>query len=459
MRPSSRPKSARSLPCGAASSPAARLMSAATRQMRSSLLVASDAKIAMRAISSTVSTGRGNATRPAAPDVTRPPTAVDSPRSEGADAMDADRVIEARRLPRAPPRTRRTRPRIGLMELLEQLGRDLGALVVCETRLAAVAAPAGAPACGTRRRRGGRRRASRCSRRSSSPTSRRARAFDGDARLGRGARRSPAAGPRSACVLALFLRRAPGRLAAGRRRRRKRRARRPSRRCARRSNGSSPLVTREIALASVPMADDIAAGMVDAGGELIENADDIVEAMTRGHARRPRRQPDVGRRAHARTARHQGRHDRAQALSRPPTIGAIRRHNRAWRARGGRGTSWSAASRPRSSRARRLGRLGAAHVRLADGDRRRAGRLAARRRERAAPPRPRRPCDRQRDVVASGLAKPYAVARGALGSVFVTDAGALKRIDGARAPTTVAHAAEDIGPIALAPNGDLWFTT
>ena len=44
----------------------------------------------------------------------------------------------------------------------------------------------------------------------------------------------------------------------------------------------SPLVTREIALATVPMAGDVASGVVDAGGELIENADDIVEAMTQG---------------------------------------------------------------------------------------------------------------------------------------------------------------------------------
>ena len=34
-------------------------------------------------------------------------------------------------------------------------------------------------------------------------------------------------------------------------------------------------------------------------------------------------------------------------------------------------------------------------------------------------------------VVASGLAKPYAVARARSGAIFVTDAGTLKRIDGA----------------------------
>ena len=42
----------------------------------------------------------------------------------------------------------------------------------------------------------------------------------------------------------------------------------------------APVITREIALASVPMADDVAAGMVDAGSALLENADDIVDAIT-----------------------------------------------------------------------------------------------------------------------------------------------------------------------------------
>ena len=41
----------------------------------------------------------------------------------------------------------------------------------------------------------------------------------------------------------------------------------------------SPVVTREIALAAVP---NVAGGMVDAGGDLIEGADEIVEALTEG---------------------------------------------------------------------------------------------------------------------------------------------------------------------------------
>jgi sugar lactone lactonase YvrE len=62
-------------------------------------------------------------------------------------------------------------------------------------------------------------------------------------------------------------------------------------------------------------------------------------------------------------------------------------------------------------------------------------------------------------VVASGMAKPYAVARARSGAIYVTDAGALERIDGTRAPRVVARVTEDIGPIALAPDGDVYFTT
>jgi hypothetical protein len=44
----------------------------------------------------------------------------------------------------------------------------------------------------------------------------------------------------------------------------------------------SPVVTREIALAAVPMAGDVAGGVVDVGEDIIESADDIVEALTEG---------------------------------------------------------------------------------------------------------------------------------------------------------------------------------
>jgi hypothetical protein len=42
----------------------------------------------------------------------------------------------------------------------------------------------------------------------------------------------------------------------------------------------SPVISREIALAAVPVAGDVASGVVDAGEEIIETADDIVESLT-----------------------------------------------------------------------------------------------------------------------------------------------------------------------------------
>jgi hypothetical protein len=42
----------------------------------------------------------------------------------------------------------------------------------------------------------------------------------------------------------------------------------------------SPVVSREIALAAVPMAGDVAGGVVDAGEEILESADDLVESLT-----------------------------------------------------------------------------------------------------------------------------------------------------------------------------------
>jgi sugar lactone lactonase YvrE len=58
----------------------------------------------------------------------------------------------------------------------------------------------------------------------------------------------------------------------------------------------------------------------------------------------------------------------------------------------------------------------------------------------------------------TGLTKPYAVARSRSGTVYFTDAGTLLRLGGA-APAKVATAPEDVGPLAVAPNGDVWFTT
>lgn len=64
-----------------------------------------------------------------------------------------------------------------------------------------------------------------------------------------------------------------------------------------------------------------------------------------------------------------------------------------------------------------------------------------------------------RVTVVAALRKPYAVRRTRSGSIYVTDGHALRRIDGQRAPVKVAQAVDDIGPIALAPNGDVYFTT
>ena len=59
----------------------------------------------------------------------------------------------------------------------------------------------------------------------------------------------------------------------------------------------------------------------------------------------------------------------------------------------------------------------------------------------------------------AALTKPYAVRRAASGAVFVSDGPVLRRIDGTRAPVEIAEADGDIGPIAVAPNGDVYFTT
>jgi sugar lactone lactonase YvrE len=61
--------------------------------------------------------------------------------------------------------------------------------------------------------------------------------------------------------------------------------------------------------------------------------------------------------------------------------------------------------------------------------------------------------------LASGFGKPYAALRAPSGTIVVSDGRALKRIDAGGAPQTIATADEDIGPIAVAPNGDVFYTT
>jgi uncharacterized integral membrane protein len=72
-------------------------------------------------------------------------------------------------------------------------------------------------------------------------------------------------------LLALFLR-----ARAKRARVWKRRMRRPRERKLERF---APAITKEVALAAVPMAGDMASGVVDAGAEIIDNVDEMVDAI------------------------------------------------------------------------------------------------------------------------------------------------------------------------------------
>lgn len=62
-------------------------------------------------------------------------------------------------------------------------------------------------------------------------------------------------------------------------------------------------------------------------------------------------------------------------------------------------------------------------------------------------------------VLTTGFEKPYAAVRAASGTIYVSDGRALKRAEAGGTPQTVATADEDIGPIAIAPNGDVFYTT
>jgi sugar lactone lactonase YvrE len=59
----------------------------------------------------------------------------------------------------------------------------------------------------------------------------------------------------------------------------------------------------------------------------------------------------------------------------------------------------------------------------------------------------------------ASLERPFAVVRAPSGSVFVTSENSLRRLDPGGAPAAVAEAESDIGPLAVAPNGDVYFTT
>ncbi len=57
------------------------------------------------------------------------------------------------------------------------------------------------------------------------------------------------------------------------------------------------------------------------------------------------------------------------------------------------------------------------------------------------------------------MRRPYAVVRAPSGSVFVSSENVLQRLDAGGAPTTVAVADGDIGPVAAVANGDLYYAT
>src|SRR3954452_19543027 len=68
------------------------------------------------------------------------------------------------------------------------------------------------------------------------------------------------------------------------------------------------------------------------------------------------------------------------------------------------------------------------------------------------------PATGQVTEVAAGFAKPYAVVRTSSG-LLVSDGHSLVRLDGKGRRTTVASVNADIGPLAVASNGDVVFTT
>ena len=68
------------------------------------------------------------------------------------------------------------------------------------------------------------------------------------------------------------------------------------------------------------------------------------------------------------------------------------------------------------------------------------------------------PATGKRTVIASGLAKPYSVAAGSNGAIYLSNDTVLQRIDGAK-PTDVLDADSQIGPIAVAPDGSIAYTT
>lgn len=62
-------------------------------------------------------------------------------------------------------------------------------------------------------------------------------------------------------------------------------------------------------------------------------------------------------------------------------------------------------------------------------------------------------------AVAEGLANPFAAVRAPSGAIFVTGGRTLRRLDPSGTLHEVATASEDLGPLALSPDGDLLYTS
>lgn len=69
------------------------------------------------------------------------------------------------------------------------------------------------------------------------------------------------------------------------------------------------------------------------------------------------------------------------------------------------------------------------------------------------------PATGQTAVAAGGLREPFGIGRAPSGDLFVSADNLVRRIDLAGVVTTVAQADTDIGPVAVAPNGDVYYTT
>ncbi len=193
--------------------------------------------------------------------------------------MEVDRVATAETVEPAPASPREDEGRQSVTELLEQLGRDVSALVFYETRLAAsrhkpdlrraardvafavVAALAFLTAFGL---------ANAAAVRALSTT-----LADWAAPLV-----LAAAWAAVGALLALFLR-ARAKRVRGWEVQDAEEARGEAQQAVRETlERLSGAITREIALAAVPVATGMASGVVDAGDEIIESADDIVESIT-----------------------------------------------------------------------------------------------------------------------------------------------------------------------------------